>query len=35
VFLPYDLTFQLIKRKKTSKDNFGRRKTHEKKHCSN
>jgi hypothetical protein len=50
VFLPHDLTFQLIKRKKnykakfstnlilkkkTNKDNFGRKKTHEKKHCSN
>jgi len=47
VLSPHDLAFQLIKRKKKAKfstnlilkkinkDNFGRKKTHEKKCCSN
>jgi len=47
VLSPHDLAFQLIKKiykakfstnlilKKTNKDNFGSKKTHEKKRCSN
>jgi hypothetical protein len=29
------LSTNLILKKKTNKDNFGRKKTHEKKHCNN
>jgi len=47
VLSPHDLAFQLTKKnykakfstnlilKRTNKDNFGRKKTHEKKRCSN